>query len=53
LGHVAGNGKAWKGRIDPVESRATRAGNFGGPEHSQFARLELSVTAIANALPLG
>lgn len=52
LDHVAGNGKAWKGRIDPVQSRATRTGNFGGPEHSQFARLELSVTAIANALPL-
>jgi DNA-binding transcriptional MerR regulator len=52
LDHVAGNGKAWKGRIDPVEVGVTEQDNFGGPEHSQFARLELSVTAIANALPL-
>lgn len=53
LGRVAGNAKAWNGRIDPIRSRGTQARSFGGPEHSQFARLELSVTAIANALPLG
>jgi DNA-binding transcriptional MerR regulator len=52
LDHVAGNGKAWTGRIDPVPAGAVRTGAFGGPEHSQFARLELGVTAVAHALPL-
>jgi DNA-binding transcriptional MerR regulator len=53
LDHVAGNGKTWKGRISAVRGRPYEADIFGGPEHSHFARLELSVTAIAKALPLG
>jgi DNA-binding transcriptional MerR regulator len=31
---------------------STQTEGFGGPEHSRFARLELSVTAVAQALPL-
>ncbi len=33
--------------------KVSRAGTtFGGPESSQFARMELSVTAVAQALPI-
>ena len=35
-----------------VRESAETAGGFGGPEGSQFARMELSVTAIAQALPI-
>jgi len=39
-----------------VEQRGTRVtgGNhpFGGPEGSEFARMEVSVTSVARALPL-
>lgn len=52
LDRVAGNGHAWKGRMEPLRAQGGTDDRFGGPEHSQFARLELSVTAIAKALPL-
>jgi len=48
-------GSTWDGRVDRVMGgRNTRngSGGFGGPEHSQFVRMELSVTAVASALPL-
>ena len=38
--------------LKPRKSRANGDGCLGGPERSHFARLELSVTAVAQALPL-
>ncbi len=53
LDQVAGNGHGWNRRIGAIRSARKQAdADFGGPERSQFARLELSVTAIAKALPL-
>jgi hypothetical protein len=34
------------------QTRSNQQGEFGGPENSQFARLELSVTAVARSLEL-
>lgn len=39
-------------KLRPVTPAKRRAGRFGGPESSQFMRLEISVTEIAKALPL-
>jgi DNA-binding transcriptional MerR regulator len=50
LDQLTGNGKRFSGRIDPVRSTASSA--LGGPEPSQFARLEISITAIARDLPI-
>lgn len=54
LERLEGNEPAWDGRIDPVRFRGNaRNGADGlGPEHSQYGRLELSVTAIAQTLPI-
>lgn len=54
LERVAGKARAWDGKIESLRIRRSRNGadGFGGPEHSQFARLELSVTGVAKALPL-
>lgn len=54
LERLSGDASQWDGRIEAVRlpaHRNGRADGFGGPEHSHFARLELSVTAIAKALP--
>lgn len=39
-------------KLRPVTPAKRRSGRFGGPESSQFMRLEISVTEIAKALPL-
>jgi DNA-binding transcriptional MerR regulator len=51
---LEGHAPAWRGQIDAVRFRGNaRNGASGlGPEHSQYGRLELSVTAIAQALPI-
>ena len=50
---VVTEGSAWNGN---VEGRVTRTSGgdhpFGEPEGSEFARMELSVTAVARALPM-
>ena len=50
LDEWSGNGKGFSGRIDTVRPAASSA--LGGPEPSRFARLEISVTAIAKDLPI-
>ena len=55
LEQLSGGTARWDGRIEAVRRRAGAnrdTDGFGGPEHSQFARLELSVTAISKALPI-
>jgi len=54
LERLEGDARAWDGQIDAVRSRgnARNGANGLGPEHSQYGRLELSVTAIARALPI-
>lgn len=54
LEQLAGDVPAWDGQIDAVRFRgnARNDANGLGPEHSQYGRLELSVTAIAEALPI-
>ena len=44
----------WDGQIDVVRFRGNARNGAGGlgPENSQYGRLELSVTAIARALPI-
>jgi DNA-binding transcriptional MerR regulator len=53
LGALTNGGSEWDG---PVKARGTNASFgthiFGGPEGSKFGRTEVSVTAIARALPL-
>jgi len=50
LDQLTGNGKSFNRRIEAVRPAASSA--LGGPEPSQFARLEISVTAIARDLPI-
>jgi hypothetical protein len=50
LDQLTGNGKGFRGGIDVVRNAATSA--LGGPEPSQFARIEISITAIARDLPI-
>jgi DNA-binding transcriptional MerR regulator len=55
LEQVAGGASAWNGPVRPVRSRKRGrpgTGEFGGIEGSEFARMELSVTAVARALPV-
>jgi DNA-binding transcriptional MerR regulator len=53
LNQLAGNAPEPSVRIEAVERHNGRDGSGGlGPEHSHFARLELSVTAIARDLPV-
>lgn len=52
LDAAAGNGHGWTGGVQAIPGRLGQGTDFGGPEHSEFARLELSVTAIAKALLL-
>jgi DNA-binding transcriptional MerR regulator len=49
---LTGDRPEWDGCVAPVRFRGSaRNGSSGlGPEHSQFGRLELSVTAIARSL---
>jgi DNA-binding transcriptional MerR regulator len=50
---AAGGTSIWNGAVKAVRRRNGASGqHFGGPEGSQFARLELSVTAVARALPI-
>jgi DNA-binding transcriptional MerR regulator len=50
LDEASGNGSGFSGRIQPVRPATSSA--LGGPEPSQFARLEISITAIARDLPI-
>jgi DNA-binding transcriptional MerR regulator len=54
LERLEGNAPAWNGQIDAVRSRANGRNSNGGlgPENSRYGRLELSITAIAQALPI-
>jgi hypothetical protein len=54
LERLEGDAPAWDGRIEAVRFRGSaRNGASGlGPENSHYGRLELSVTAIARALPV-
>lgn len=54
LAQLEGDAPAWDGRIESVRFRGNvRNGASGlGPENSQYGRLELSVTAVAEALPI-
>jgi DNA-binding transcriptional MerR regulator len=49
---LTSGGSAWDGKL-PERRTSVVGGNhpFGGPEGSKFARMELSVTSIARALP--
>ena len=57
LEQIAGNrpGSFESSAARPVQVTSNGEGRdtFGGPEHSQFVRLELSLTEVARALPLG
>jgi DNA-binding transcriptional MerR regulator len=48
---VSGNAGVAGGPLRPVEAHTAR-GAFGGPEGSQFSRSEISLTSIAQSLPL-
>lgn len=50
---LATKDRPWDGKL-PERPASVRGGKhpFGGPEASQFARMELSVTSVARALPL-
>ena len=54
LERLQGDAPAWDGQIDALRSPGNAPNGAGGlgPEHSQYGRLELSVTAIAQALPI-
>ena len=54
LDQLEGDAPAWDGQIEAVRFHGNaRNGADGlGPEHSRYGRLELSVTAIAQALPI-
>ena len=54
LDQLEGDTPEWDGQIKAVRFRGNaRTGAGGvGPENSQYGRLELSVTAIAKALPI-
>ena len=54
LEQLEGDTPAWNGQIEAVRFRGNaRNGADGiGPENSQYGRLELSITAIARALPI-
>jgi DNA-binding transcriptional MerR regulator len=50
LDQLSGKGNGFTGKIDAV--RSTGSSGLGGPEPSRFARLEISITAIARDLPI-
>lgn len=54
LDQLEGDAPAWDGQIDAVRFRGNAQNGAGGlgPENSHYGRLELSVTAIAKALPI-
>jgi DNA-binding transcriptional MerR regulator len=53
LEQVTNDAVSWGGSMEALSSNGTReSSSLGGPEPSQFARLELSVTAVARSLPL-
>jgi DNA-binding transcriptional MerR regulator len=54
MDQLEGGALAWDGQIDAVRFRGNARNGAGGlgPENSQYGRLELSVTAIAQALPI-
>jgi DNA-binding transcriptional MerR regulator len=54
LDQLDADAPAWDGQIDTVRFRGNARNGAGGlgPENSQYGRLELSVTAIAKALPI-
>ena len=55
LDAVNGGGGSWDGQFKSVQMPTVgreRQTRVGGPERSQFARLELSVTAVAQSLDL-
>jgi DNA-binding transcriptional MerR regulator len=54
MDELAGDAPAWDGQIDVVRFRRSARDEAGGlgPENSHYGRLELSVTAIARALPI-
>jgi len=55
LEQLSSGASQWDGHVEPVRRRAngnSGVDDFGGPERSHFVRLELSVTAIARALPI-
>lgn len=54
LDQLEGETPAWDGQIDAVRFRGNGRNSAGGlgPENSHYGRLELSVTAIARALPI-
>jgi hypothetical protein len=47
---VSGNASAGR-QLTPIEAQNAK-GTFGGPEGSRFSRTEISLTAIAQSLPL-
>lgn len=53
MDQLEGDAPAWDGQIDVVRFRGNARNGSGGigPENSRYGRLELSVTAIARALP--
>jgi DNA-binding transcriptional MerR regulator len=56
IDEIEGNSVTSNRRVPAVRRRLDGPrpnDSFGGSEHSQFARLELSVTAVAQALPMG
>ncbi len=54
LEQLEGDTPAWNGQIEAAHFRGDAWNGAGGlgPEHSRYGRLELSVTAIAQALPI-
>jgi DNA-binding transcriptional MerR regulator len=52
LEQLEGNTPGWDGQIDAVRFRGNASSGGFGPESSRYGRLELSVTAIAQALPI-
>jgi DNA-binding transcriptional MerR regulator len=54
LKQLEGGAPAWDGHIEAARLRngSRNRSRRLGPEHSQYGRLELSVTAIARALPI-
>jgi DNA-binding transcriptional MerR regulator len=54
LEQLQGDAPAWDGQIDAVRFRGNARNGAGalGPENSRYGRLELSVTSIAQALPI-
>jgi DNA-binding transcriptional MerR regulator len=54
MDQLEGDAPTWDGQIDVVRFRGNARNGSGrlGPENSHYGRLELSVTAIARALPI-